>query len=243
MPAPTSIEEQRKYRGAEAGEESLQTATVGFRMLAPDGVNEGNIVEFKPTLSMRDRGKGPFEIDAMFPLVMKGPAFVWGADEGFAAMLQGMVRALKPQVALETGTNRGRSTRAIAEGLHWSQRGHLTTVDFYDQNIYKSGAIPDDLAPFVTAVVGELPAVFEQEPLVSMKDIDFAYLDAGHTIDELVADMEFVESHRAEECVVLVDNARDEGWPDITEYFSTYDKHPHVSLDTMCGMQIIQMRG
>ena len=56
-------------------------------------------------------------IDYMWPNKFEGQASVWGVDEEFAACLTGMVLALKPKIILETGTNKGRSTRALVDGL------------------------------------------------------------------------------------------------------------------------------
>jgi predicted O-methyltransferase YrrM len=216
---------------------------IGYRFSGQDYMGENVEAEFAPFLLMRDHGKGPYEIDFMFPLEMKGPMTVWGIDEGGAHMLTGIVRALKPLVCLETGTNKGRSARAIVEGLEYNEQGVLYTVDMFDHHIFDRGAIPENLQGYVKVVIGDLPNSFKLEPLCDLEGIDFAFLDAGHERDELVADLEFIETHRAKECLVLVDNARDTSWPEIAEYFNTYTDHPHLNLDTMCGMELIQMRG
>ncbi len=50
-------------------------------------------------------------------------------------MLTGMGEALKPNTVLETGTNKGRSTRAIAQGLVANNKGLMFTVDMLDHDI------------------------------------------------------------------------------------------------------------
>jgi len=219
------------------------TGRVGYRLEHEGPIQENKIAEFSSLLLMSGFGRGAYELDFMFPLTMKGPMTIWGIDEGSAHMLTGMVRALRPLVCLETGTNKGRSTRAIAEGLGLNEQGILYTVDMFDHSVFDSGAIPSKLQEYVKVVIGDLPNSFELEPLCDLEGIDFAFLDAGHEKDELVADLEFIESHRAEECMVVVDNARDRNWPDVTEFFDAYTDHSHITLDTMCGMEIIQMRG
>ena len=96
---------------------------------------------------------------------------------------------------------------------------------------------------YVTPVIAALPDALEKEPLASMQGIDFAYLDASHTRNALHAEIEFVDAHRAEECVILIDNSRDANWPEIESYVNEYTDYPILNLDTMCGTAIIQMRG
>lgn len=239
-----TLEAARRTLGFRAEAANVSSpARVGYRFTHNGTAGENVDASFQPFLLMRDHGKGGYEIDMMFPQELKGPMTVWGTDEGGAHLLTGMVRALRPLVCLETGTNKGRSARAIAGGLERNQQGHLWTADMFDHNVFQTGAIPDSLQPFVTTVIGALPDCFSEAPLCNLKGIDFAFVDAGHTGEELAADLAFIESHRAEECVVLVDNARDESWLEIAEFFETYTDHPHINIDTMCGMEIIQMRG
>lgn len=221
----------------------FQLVTPVFQLVTPEGLGEGKPAEIKAIARCRDHGRGDYEVDMLFPQKFGGTITMWGSDEGFAHMLTGMVRALRPLVVLETGTNRGRSTRAIAEGLVCNQQGMLTTIDMVDHDIFNSGAILPYQQAYVTRMIGPLPDVFTEEPLASMSGIDFAFIDGGHSAKELQADLNFVEAHRASECVVLVDNTRDAGWPEVNEFLDSYRDHPFVNLDTMCGMAIIQMRG
>jgi hypothetical protein len=136
----------------------------------------------------------------------------------------------------------GRSTRALAEGLVANGKGHLWTVDMCDYHIHQSGALRGDEKEVTSAVVGKIPAIFAAFPLVDLKDIDLAFLDASHTAAGLQAELAYVEQHRAKECWVLVDNTRDPGWPELEQYFKDYRMYPHINLETMCGMELIWMK-
>lgn len=60
---------------------------------------------------------------------------LWRADDGYAtetevlALLFALTAALKPRVAVESGTWHGAGARAIAAGLRVAGRGHLWTVE------------------------------------------------------------------------------------------------------------------
>ena len=178
----------------------------------------------------------------MFPNSLEGSLDMASVDEDFATLLQGFVMALKPRVILETGTHKGRSTRAICEGLKENGQGHIHTVDMVDYGVMASGAIRDDEKEYVTQVVGRTPDVFSEEPLKDLMGIDFAFIDGDHTRQGLIEDLQYVDAHRDNECLVLVDNARDNDWPDVEEFFSDYRDYPNFLLLTCVGTQIIQMR-
>jgi predicted O-methyltransferase YrrM len=185
-------------------------------------------------------------LDYMWPNTFDGYASTWGVDEEFAACLTGMVLALKPKVLLETGTNKGRSTRALIEGLSQNdsngEKGIIYTVDLIDNNVKSSAAIPVDQRWRVNCLIGKCPDVFVSPVLEDLRDIDFAFLDGGHTQSVFEQELEYVDAHRAKECTVVVHNARDEAWSEVEEFFKSYIKYPHISLPVHTGAEIIQMR-
>ena len=209
--------------------------------LVPFSVQQGDILTHKFLIKHVVHHKGPYVTDAFFPAEINGSVDLMGIDEGTAAMLNGFIRALRPSLILETGTHRGRSTRAIAEACFLNQIGHVYTVDMTDYGLFTHGAIREHEKPYVTQIIGHTPEVFEQEPLAALSGIDFAYIDGDHTREGLIADLEYVDSHRAPECIILVDNARDEGWPQVEEYFRHYARYSHLCLPNMCGMEVIVM--
>jgi predicted O-methyltransferase YrrM len=209
-------------------------------------LTEGQPISFVPkALSRRaDRGGRCFELAPTFPVdeFQVKNLKLWGTDEGAAHMLTGLVRALQPAVVLEIGTNWGRGTRALAEGISYYKKGHLWTVDMIDYEIHSSGALLEEQKEYVTQVVGKTPNVyFDDTSMIDMKGIDFAFLDGEHTAKGIEEDLAYVESHRSTECLVVVDNARDSQWPESAELFESYSKYPHINLPTMCGMELIWM--
>lgn len=182
-----------------------------------------------------------FTTDVLFPNVLEGDADLWGIDEGAATLLKGFVLAMKPTTILETGTHRGRSTRALAEGVSENGVGHIWTVDMDDYGLMESGALREHEKALVTQVVGRTPEVLHKEPLEGLTGIDFAFLDGDHSAEGIEAEIAFVEERRAAECIVLVDNSRDPGWPDEKALFENYPKENAVSLPTMCGMHLIHL--
>ena len=232
-------------------DESVAEATEGTKVSISLSIHhdnpleEGGLFNIVPSAKMSriGRDKGPWEVDPIFPQNFSAAATLWGIDEGFAQFLTGLIRSIRPLSCFETGTNKGRSTRAIAEGLVANGTGHLTTIDMIDHGVSTSGALAPEHGDYVTPVVGKIPDIFQDHQLDGLIEIDFAFLDAGHTAKDLEIELNFVEQRRAKECLVVVDNARDAQWPELAEFFSTYIRNPHINLETMTGAELIWMRG
>ena len=219
-----------------------QNMAVFVKFIGDEPFKEGSPLGVQVIGEMESKDGKKWILDPLFPEKFQGNITVWGIDEGFADMLTGMVKALKPSVVLEIGTNKGRSTRAIATGLEENDRGLMYTVDRTDHGIHTSGALTTAQGDRVLTVTGETPEVFEYHPLQELEGIDFAFLDGDHTAAGVEAELEYIDNHRAKECTVVIDNTRDEGWKDLGEYFKTYHKYPIVNLPTMTGTVIIQMK-
>jgi|TARA_R110002012_G_scaffold2504_2_gene12113 hypothetical protein len=203
--------------------------------------DEGDDISFK-VVGQKKSGKKEWLVDPTFPSQYHGKFTGWGIDEGLASMLTGMVEALKPNTVLETGTNKGRSTRAIAQGLVSNNKGLMFTVDMFDHDIYKSGALTKEQAERVVFIEGETLEMFKCLPFQDLDDIDFAFLDGDHTAVGVEAELEYIDNHRAKECTVVIDNTQDSGWQDLQEFLKYYHKYPIVNLPTMTGTVIIQMK-
>jgi predicted O-methyltransferase YrrM len=178
-----------------------------------------------------------WELNPIFPQSIEVRMDYWGIDEGAADLLHGIVRSIRPENVLETGTHKGRSTSAIASALVKNGTGRLTTVDPVDYGLMSNGALTDDEKRVVTQVVGQTPDVF---PTLDIEDIDFAFIDGDHTLAGMIKDFKFVESRIAETCIVVIDNVSDDGYPEIKGYFS--NTKAGACLPTMNGMQIIELR-
>ncbi len=195
-------------------------------------------------------------VDSLFPAVLEGRADMSGLDENSADLLYGLIRGLQPRVVLETGTHKGRSTRAIATALRDNAEvllaphcftmtfapGHLYTVDAEDHRIFDL-AIPESAKSYVTAITGWTPDVFQAAPLDTLAGIDFAFLDGDHTAEGLDAELQYVDAHRAAECWVAIDNSRDAAWPGVARTLREFTKYPRVSLATCTGLDLIWMSG
>lgn len=189
----------------------------------------------------RGGGRGPWDVDGLFPAQASGNVDFASTDEGAADLLYGLVRALRPRVVLETGTHKGRSTRALAEALYDNYQGRLYTIDCDDYGLMTSGAIPEQCESQVHQIVGRTPEVFETEPLKSLKGIDFAHIDGDHTREGLEADLQYVRDHMDDECWLYVDNARDFQWMEVRNVLDDLDE-PHIQLATMCGADLVHFR-
>jgi hypothetical protein len=194
-------------------------------------------------------------VDSCFPEVLRGTSSLASSDETACDFLYGLVRATQPRIALETGTNRGRSAQAIVRALRANAEidmmvesyrqsindpGHLWTVDEFPV-IEPEKVFTGPERAYVTLVKGRTPEIFEQEPLASLQGIEFAYLDGDHSAAGLDADLTYVDLHRAAECWVAIDNTRDPGFPGISRYLAEYRKYPRLSLPTACGTDVIHM--
>ena len=207
----------------------------------PGGINEGiQGLQGRVNVTRADFPSKTFEVNPIFPLdiVEVGQLKLWGSDEGFAALMTGFIRALRPEVVLEIGTNHGRTAAAIAAGLVANGSGHLWTLDMVDFGIHETGALSDQEKPYVTQLIGKTPDCYKD---MNVNDIEFAFLDGGHTEKEVMEDLAYVYEHKAPVCIVLIDNARDSQWPELQEMFKTYSAEPNLLLDTMCGCQIIRL--
>tara|TARA_Y100000310_G_C20585634_1_gene765264 strand:+ start:341 stop:1084 length:744 start_codon:yes stop_codon:yes gene_type:complete len=209
-------------------------------------VAEGGTLKVEPNalVCRGDRGDKEYRVMPIFPAraIEIQHLKLWSVDEGSASVLTSMVYSLQPELVVEVGTNWGRSTRALAEGLSMNGKGHLWTVDMIDYDIHNSGALLEDQKDYVTQIVGSTPDVYtNDETLRDMKGIELAFLDGEHTAEGVEQDLEYVDAHRAMECLVIVDNARDDQWDTEAEFFNTYDKYPHINIPTMCGFELIWM--
>jgi len=196
-----------------------------------------------------------FAVDSLFPRRLTGRVDTASIDEGSADLLYGLVRGLQPRVVLETGTHKGRSTRALVTALWANARqpiaplsftwhgplGHVYTVDAEDYGILTSGAIAPEMAEVVTPIIGFTPDVFTRPPLDTLTGIDFAFLDGDHSADGLDQDLHYLEAHRAPECWVAIDNSRDGGWPGVRQTLDAWRKYPQLSLSTCSGLDLLHL--
>lgn len=171
-------------------------------------------------------------VDLAFPDRVRIVLNLWGADEQTVAFLRWIVHTWKPTVVFETGTHKGRSTKAIADALEYNGAGHITTVDIADHGVAAR-------VPRTTFVEGKLPAVLDDPALSGLKDIDMAYLDGPHTAAEIAAEVQFVLDRKsARGCYILFDDAASSAWPEVGEYVR---KAGGLILPTPHGLGILRI--
>ena len=147
--------------------------------------------------------------DLYFPDKPKAIVNLWQTNEQTAGFLSWIVRTWHPQVCLETGTNRGRSTKAICDALDINASGHLTTVDMADHGV---GSRHERC----TFVQGRSPDVLGNA--VKLHGVDFAYLDGDHNKEAVMSEVEYIKKNVSDRgCYVLFDDASNAGWPGVGE--------------------------
>lgn len=191
--------------------------------------------------SRRNKEKKGWIIDAGWPQKNIIRVDLQGLDEGAANLLTGLVSSILPRVCIETGTHRGRSTQAIVAGLTGT-RGHLWTIDATNYEVPASGALSDSELEHVTFCVGKSPDQLGELKAELSGPIDFAFLDAGHHRHELAGELEFVFDNCCDDCIVAVDNTRDDIWTEVPGAISDFIKTHEVdrtSIPTSTGMDIL----
>ena len=207
-------------------------------------VVEGDIVTGRLLCPRKAKGDRVFFQDIGWPnSVSIGPDPA-GCDEGSAALLYGLCRGIAPRVVFETGTHKGRSTKAIVKAICENRSsGRITTVDQYDYGVIsdaKPSIFSDDELSRITKVVGKTPDILSSPELDHVWGIDFAHLDGAH--DGTITDeLNWVESRASENCLVLIDNVMDDCWPEMTAALNAYTKYPRITIPTMCGYELIWM--
>ena len=106
--------------------------------------------------------------------------------------LYGLVRAIKPINAIETGTFEGFSAISIAQALKDNKKGLLWTIDYKDygaKKMFKNYGVEE----WIAQIIGVSPAILEK--IVSENDIDFAFLDCRHTYKAVFSELEVLHKY------------------------------------------------
>ena len=201
---PEDVEVMKEYANLKM--ESPTTSVHFHYIIEPkEPYSHGQIVE----LVMISESPDGALTDLTFPDRMRFAVNLWACDEQTAGFICWLVRTWKPLVCFETGTNKGRSTKAIADSLELNGKGHITTVDVANHGV-------QDRLPRTTFIQGHLPEGLKMEPLASLSDIDFAFLDGPHYENEVLQELEFVKARKAKRgCYVLFDDAGNGSWPGV----------------------------
>lgn len=185
-------------------------------------------------------GRGTWNVDASFPDRADVTYSTWNTDEDTCTMLTGLVRALKPQNILELGTHRGRATQALKQGVESNGQGRIVTFDLKDWGAVEY--FKDSSS--VVCVLGESPKDLREMIPYEPGTIDLAFLDASHSYEGVLAELEYMLDYGRQGCVVLVDNFIDTSWPGIADAvaeFCTRHGKACISLPTFVGMAMVQL--
>lgn len=101
-------------------------------------------------------------------------------------LLHSLVRAVKPNVIVETGTHKGFSSLMIAEAIRRNGFGHLYSIDINDygfqQDIKKFG-----FANQITFIHADSAKALP-EVIKKVEKIDFLWLDAEHATESVLGE-------------------------------------------------------
>ena len=155
-------------------------------------------------------------------------------------LLYGLVRAIKPTNAVETGTFEGFSAVNIAQALKNNEKGMLWTIDPVD---YKPEKMFCDykVSERIHKIIGHSPDMLEK--IVSQNDIDFAFIDSRHTYDVALSELEVLHKYlKAGSYITGHDYLTHKGIKQAVDEFTkkyspTYEK---VIISTFTGLFILR---
>lgn len=156
-------------------------------------------------------------------------------------LLASLVRAIKPQTVIETGTHKGFSTLMIASALKRNGRGHLYTVDLTDHGVMEE-CKRFELVDQVTYIKAE-SSIAIRDLAAKVQNIDFLWLDADHAKESVLREVNsalpalkpgsFLAFHDT-----IVDPREAEAVKEIRRRFPSWD---HLALVTARGFQVMRV--
>lgn len=148
---------------------------------------------------------------------------IWASEKETGDFLYGLVRLLKPKLAIETGCYRGDSSERIADALRVNGFGHLITCDTNPEMCDATKRRLAGLPASVWQSTGEKLAE-------SSANVDFAFLDSsGDRVAEALA------LKMSPHGIIVLHDARRDTLPQIIEK-TGWQK---IFIDTPRGLAII----
>jgi predicted O-methyltransferase YrrM len=157
-------------------------------------------------------------------------------------LIYALVRALKPEHVVETGTHKGFSTLMVAQALKDNQRGHLHTIDIVDYGVMaECGRF--GLENQVTFIVGESSAVIPSL-IGRIPRIDFLWLDADHGTDSVLREVEAATPLLGTgSYIALHDTISDpREAAAVREIVRIHPRWQHLSFVTARGFEVMHVR-
>lgn len=116
---------------------------------------------------------------------------------GEKMLLYWLIRDLKPQNVIETGTHRGLTSLYMAHALFDNQLGHLTTCDPNPEWSSRGNfAKFPDLLPYITFVLGKGKDL-------EVSNVDFAFIDGFHGKEDVDEELAMLLPKLADRAVVV----------------------------------------
>jgi len=151
----------------------------------------------------------------------------WLADSGvrFGRRIgwYALIRAMKPQHVVETGTDKGLGSVVIAAALIRNGAGRLTTID---NNPVSGYLITGQYAAVTDRIIDDSLAA-----LAALDQVDFFLHDSDHSAEHERRELEAIAPALAERALVLSDNAHSTPelarWAELTgRRFTFFDERP-----------------
>jgi len=111
----------------------------------------------------------------------------WAVELEVGELLHAIVRTLKPSLIVETGTHKGFSALMMAKALQQNGSGHIHTVDMEDhgtKELFKRFGL-SSVATFYKMMSVNLIRMMPKD-----RKIDFLWLDADHSEESVLAEIE-----------------------------------------------------
>ena len=157
----------------------------------------------------------------------------WGGNQAICVeegwLLYGLIRASRPKLCLETGTNRGLSALFIGMALRDNNFGHLITLDLEDwgqiDRLKEAG-----LNSYITCLLQN------ETTYTPPNGIDFIFHDSIHNYEGVMGALERFKPYMNDGCLIAVDDTRIEPseLQACSEFFNKNDS---------AGFQVLLPRG
>ncbi len=159
----------------------------------------------------------------------------WAATT-YGDLLYGLVKALKPTVAVEIGTYKGFSALCMAKALHENEYGLLHTVD--PNSKFSFEGVPDSLLCRIQHHKMNSTSQEFHELLEKLDPVDFAFVDGNHSYSYCNRDFDAVYPHISEGGIIALHDSDKPGVRQVVNEIS--DKYPVITLPVIGGIAIVQ---
>jgi len=170
------------------------------------------------------------------------PSITASLEDGW--MLYALVKAIKPKLALEIGSNQGFSTCMIAAALVENDRGELWTIDTEMSHLE---AVADNLDHYglsnhVKLYQGRATDILNTILPNMQNEFEFVFEDASHNADEIIAELKLLAPYLSDETYlvfhdsILLSNVAYA----LTQVESIVGPCQHVTVGTCRGLDVWQ---